>query len=64
MVNSAHMANNPLGINVDDRSVQLLNALRALPVYRVFEDEKLKGSNEKSFKRKIAYKRLDDYYNC
>ena len=35
-----------------------LNALRALPVYPVFEDEKSNGTKEKSVKRKIALKKI------
>ena len=31
-----------------------------LPVYPVFEDEKLNGSDEKSEKRKIVKKKLQD----
>ena len=33
----------------------------ALPVSPVFEDDKLKGSGEKSVKRKLALKRPQDY---
>ena len=33
-----------------NRAAQPLNALRALPLYPVFEDEKLKGSDKKSLK--------------
>ena len=36
------------------RAARLLNALRALPVYTVFEDEKSNGSDETSVMQKIA----------
>ena len=35
-------------------SIRTINALWALPVYPIFEDEKSKASDEKSVKRKIA----------
>ena len=35
-------------------SIRTLNALWALPVYPIFEDEKSKALDEKSVKRKIA----------
>ena len=37
------------------KALRELNALRALPVYPVFENEKSNGSNKKSVKQKIAY---------
>ena len=36
------------------KAIRVLNALRALPVYSIFEVEKSKGSDEKSVKRKTA----------
>ena len=35
-------------------SLRALNALRALPVYPLFEDKKSNGTGKKSVKRKIA----------
>ena len=39
------------------KALRALNARWALPVYPVFEDEKSKASDEKSVKRKIAFKK-------
>ena len=42
---------------VSCKALRELNDRWALPVYPVFEEEKSKASDEKSVKRKIAYKK-------
>ena len=41
---------------VSNKTAQPLNAFRALPVYPVFQDEKLTGSEKQLVIRKIAKK--------
>ena len=41
------------------KALRALNARWAQPVYPIFEDEKSNGSDEKSVKQKIAFKKTD-----
>ena len=56
---SHHMYKSPKQFELKQswKALRALNALWSLPVYPVYEDEKSRASDEKSVKRKIAWKR-------